>query len=484
MRKSVLRISLFLIILVLLLGYWNSVFKIKDVDGIYHLKKFYDQEENTVDVLILGSSHAFEDFNTGTLWDEYGMSSYVLAGSEQPMWNSYYYLKEGLKTQSPKLIVLEGWCTRHPTEYMRDSVIIKNNFGFHWSKNKIESIEVSAPETRWKEFFLEYGQYHTRYNDIQREDFLEDKGDPFYYSWKGFCCNMATKPHKASDVTGITHCANLAAKTEKYYRMILELAKENGIPIAVVISPYSGITKEDQQIFNSAGEIAAEYDVPFINCNLLYQEIGIDFMTDAADLAHLNYRGSQKFSSFIGKYLTELFEIPDHRGEEEYSSWQNDSDFIRQMVLDRELFENTSAESIVQMIKNPNYWVFVSVDGNVHTSSDEKIKSFMHEMGITDEEANRVWYIINGLPVWDTSMDNGELYISTKPHDFRLKRAYNEKDDIYKNEITIDHVSYKRVNNGVNIVVYDTLTEKIVDCIGLDADEGYAAVKKNRPDLE
>ena len=46
---------------------------------------FYDMKPDTVDVLFLGSSHAFEDINTGMLWDEHGMASFILSGSMQPM---------------------------------------------------------------------------------------------------------------------------------------------------------------------------------------------------------------------------------------------------------------------------------------------------------------------------------------------------------------------------------------------------------------
>lgn len=81
----------FIVILTVVLLYTNRVFKVKYGDGIYDVTKFYELENETVDVLILGSSHAFEDFNTGTLWSEYGMAAYVLGGSVQPMWNTYYY---------------------------------------------------------------------------------------------------------------------------------------------------------------------------------------------------------------------------------------------------------------------------------------------------------------------------------------------------------------------------------------------------------
>ena len=71
-----------LLILLMVLAGINRVFKMKYGDGIYSLTKFYEQKKDSVDVLVLGSSHAFENINTGTLWDEYGMASYVLGGPQ------------------------------------------------------------------------------------------------------------------------------------------------------------------------------------------------------------------------------------------------------------------------------------------------------------------------------------------------------------------------------------------------------------------
>ena len=63
MKKSATRIICFLVLLTVMFGCWNAIFKVKYGDGIYGVTKFYELEDNTVDVLILGSSHAFEDFN-------------------------------------------------------------------------------------------------------------------------------------------------------------------------------------------------------------------------------------------------------------------------------------------------------------------------------------------------------------------------------------------------------------------------------------
>ena len=124
-------------------------------------------------------------------------------------------------------------------------------------------------------------------------------------------------------------------KTEQYYRATIELALKHKIPIIVVISPYAGINEQEQQIYNTASDIAAEYEIPFLNCNLLNGEIGIDWSVDNADGSHLNYSGNQKFSKYIGQYLVNNYKITDHREDKKYSTWQNQADYIRQTFYNK-----------------------------------------------------------------------------------------------------------------------------------------------------
>lgn len=475
MKKSVIRIGSFILILGIVLGYVNKVFKVKYSDGIYSVTKFYELEDDTVDVLILGSSHAFENFNTGILWDEYGIASYILAGSLQPMWNTYYYLKEALKTQTPELIVLEGYLTCWKYEYIDDSRIIKNTYGLKWSKDKADAIKISAPEERWREFFLEYQQYHTRYTELVPGDFLKNQDYRLYDDWKGFGCNMNTTPLDGNDVSGVTERAEIYEKTEEYYRNIIELAKEKNIPIVVVISPYAGITEEEQKIFNSADYIAAEYDVPFVNCNLMINEMGIDYSTDSGDDSHLNYKGNQKFSRYIGSYLKNNYDISDRRGDAAYLSWQRSADYIRQMIADQELIECKDIDVISEKIHNENYLVIISVDGNCNTS-DKNVVEFLQEQGIYDEGSTGIWVIENDERIWSSGMDNAVKYISISSHDFCLRRSVTESEQSC-NEIIVDKIQYQKVANGVNVLIYDTMTEKIADVFGINIDDDYNIIR-------
>lgn len=476
MKKSILRITCFVVILCLVLISVNRVLKVKYGDGIYSVTTFYEQKENSVDVLILGSSHAYQSFNTGLLWDEYGMASYIMGGSLQPMWNTYYYLKEALKTQRPQLIVLEGYLTTWGQDYLDDKRTIKNIFGLRWSRNKWDDIKISSPEEQWGGYILEYTQYHTRYAELSKADFFENQGNPLYENWKGFGCNMETVPMEAMDVSAIEDKKPLYEKTEEYYRRIIELAQENGIPIVVVVSPYAGINEDEEAVYNMAADIASEYGVDFINCNLLVDEIGIDYATDAADHDHLNYKGNQKFSHYIGQYLKDNFVISDRGQAEGYDSWEKDADYISQMIYNQELLELTDIPSISTKLLNEKYRLFITVDGSC-TTSDENLQEFFAAMDIEKDGSGGMWYRDNtqGI-VWYSGMDAAEVYIETPSHDFCMRRLTDSSGSL-NDQILVNNVEYKKVGNGVNVVVYDTVTETIVDCFGINMDHDYQLLR-------
>lgn len=473
--KSAIRILAFFLVLAAVLGGLNRIVRLKYGDGIYDVTKFYELEKGTVDVLVLGSSRAFEDINTGTLWDEHGIAAYVLGGSEQPMWNTYYYLKEALKTQTPELIVLEAYNAAFNDDYSDDSRIIKNNFGLKWSMDKVNSLKVSAPRERWSEFFLEYTQYHTRYRELSKEDFLKNQGYRLYDDWKGFGCNMDTTPLESADVRHITERAALREKSETYYRAVIELAQKRQIPIMVMISPYAGISEEKQKQLNTIGDIAAEYQVPFINCNLILDEIGIDFALDAADYAHLNYRGNTKLTHYIGAFIKENFEVSCRTGDVRYATWQRNADYIRQMIWDQMLLESSDLESIIPLIQVPNYTVMLSVDGGCSTS-DEDLASFFAACGIPGTGESGIWLRENGQVSWYSGTGEAGRMITTPAYEFCMMRIPNEFGQ-YVNILMQNNVQCKKVDNGVNVLVYDTKTEEIADTFGIDTDNGYGIVR-------
>lgn len=472
MKKTAVRFVAGALILSLLLWYTDRVLAVKNDDGIYSVTKFYELEKNTVDVLVLGSSHAYMSFNTGVLWREHGISSYLLTASAQPLWNSYYYLKEALKTQTPKLIVLEGFRLLEEDDFLPAGFVIKSTYGLKWSKNRLDAIKVSAPREEWLGYMLGYTQYHDRYGELTEEDFTLRKEAEKYEDWKGFELGMTTQSMDQPDFGAPAGYLDLSEKTEKYYRMIIELAQEKDIPVMVVVAPYGGMTREDQQRLRTAEKIAGEYQVPFFNYNLMEDELFIDYRTDMFNTSHMNGRGSCKFTSQWGEYIAEEYDMPDHRGDPAYDSWERDAAYLDALMEDVTLRETEGAEQIPEYLVRDRYHVFLSVDG--YCQPDEAaVSGVLEKLRITDAQGGGLWYFAGGEGTeWSSGSGEASRYFETDRHDFGLRRV-QRADGGYENEIVIDNQRYQTVENGMNVVVFDDVAGIVADSFGIDADNGY-----------
>lgn len=472
MKKTAVTFAGGALILCLLLWHVNHVLSVKYDDGIYSVTQFYELEEDTVDVLVLGSSHAYMSFNTGLLWREHGISSYVLTASAQPIWNSYYYLKEAIKTQTPRLIVLEGYRLLEEEDYLDAGYVIKSTYGLKWSKNRLDAIKASAPQEDWPGYILGYTQYHDRYEELSEEDFTLRKEAEKYETWKGFELGMSTQSMGQPDFGECTGYTELTEKTEKYYRGILELAQEHGIPIMVIIAPYGGMTEDDQKIFHTAQKIAQEYQVPFFNYNLMEDELYIDYATDMFNTSHLNGKGSCKFTSHWGEYIVGHYEIPDHRGDPAYDSWERNAEYLDALMEDVNLQETVDAARIPAYLVRDNYEIFLSVDGYCQTE-EEAVKGVLGELGISDTQGGGLWYFTGGNNLaWSSGSGEDSRYFETDRHDFGLERVQTG-DGGYENAIVIDNQRYQTVDNGINVVVFDSVTGIVADSFGIDADHDY-----------
>ena len=59
------------------------------------IKEYYNSEKNH-DVLILGDCEVYENISPVTMWENYGISSYIRGSAEQLIWQSYYRLEDTL----------------------------------------------------------------------------------------------------------------------------------------------------------------------------------------------------------------------------------------------------------------------------------------------------------------------------------------------------------------------------------------------------
>lgn len=60
----------------------------------------------------------------------------------------------------------------------------------------------------------------------------------------------------------------------------------------------------------------------------------LDYATDLRDIAHVNLRGSEKITDFIGTYLKSNFDIPDHSSDLQYKIWgENMQNIVNEKIV-------------------------------------------------------------------------------------------------------------------------------------------------------
>lgn len=356
MKKAIV----FALVLLTVLGCINRVLSLKSGDGIYSLTKYYQLEDDTLDVLVLGSSHAFENINPVIMWQEHGIASFDLCGSEQPAWNTYFYLKEALKSQRPKLVVFEAFSVAYLNEdYADESRIAKNNFGLKLSKDKIESVIVSSPPERRADFLLQFPIYHTRYTELASSDFLRDQGMSVYRYFLGYGTNFDTTPLEMPDAKNVRDCAKLHPKSEEYLLKIIQLCHAEKIPLMIVVAPYA-LSEREQEAYNTVGRIAQVNDVPFINYNLLYDVIRLDFETDFAG-SHLNYLGNVKMTKHLADHIVENYDIPNRKGDPGYVRWEEASLYYNRTIENFRLAERKRLSGYASLLDGGQYRAILSV---------------------------------------------------------------------------------------------------------------------------
>lgn len=447
------RIRFICTILVLVIGIFPviHVLEFKFDDGNNCLTAFYELPENSVDILSIGSSHAFANINPQVFWDAYGYASYNLGASCQPMWNSWHYLVEALKYQKPSVILLDAYEVNYSAEYFGDpAVVIKNTAGLRWSVNKIRAIAASADKKELPGYMLEYTQYHSRYKELSYSDFQSYNGrENVYKNWKGFRCNYITNYFEPPDIQ-INSTTDLPPKSEKYFRKIIELAQAKQIPIVVVVSPYC-VTAEEEQGFNRAFEIAADYGVDFLDFNKFYEQTGIHYTDDFSDVGHLNYRGTQKYTQYLADYIHENYMIEDKRNQARYQSWEEHAKYLKMTYIEQELTECTDPDLYRELLKRldgDDYTIVISGDDLGHTIGMVRLADHL--------------YICNRNRQY---IENDTFYTDLGVHTLKIGFA----DKSYS--IQYDHADIKKTQTGVNVVVYNNYSETFVDSVGFELDD-------------
>lgn len=304
----VVLVSLFLLQRLLVPKYVDGV-----VEGAF-IAEYY-QEEKDHDVIFIGDCEVYENFSPLTLWEEYGINSYIRGSAEQYIWQSYYILEDTLRYETPDVVVFNVQSLQF-NESQNEAYNRMTLEGMEWSSSKTDAILASMkPEEEFLEYVFPILRYHTRWSELTASD-VQYMFDTKQVSHNGYYMRVDIRPVEYVPEGRVLSDYSFGERAWEYLDKITELCRENGIELILIKAP-SLYPHWYEEWETQIEEYAREHDLRYINFLEHIDEIGIDYTRDTYDSGlHMNLSGAEKCSHYLGGILSGEFGLADRRDED------------------------------------------------------------------------------------------------------------------------------------------------------------------------
>ena len=259
-------------------------------------ERYLMEDEDSIDILLFGSSIAYCDFVPAAIYEETGLTSYVMAGPEQTLPLTYYYLRETLKTQSPQMVVVE--LSAMFFEEYQDYT--KVNVGYMpWGLNRLAAtFNASEEEQRTGLLFPMYNYHSLLWQRIESE---EERPEYTIDMLAGH--TFIGEARTVGTGTRDTSMENSnVQKNLRYLEKISSLCQKRGIALEFCIVPAcNAVPEKDIEMLDN---LTAELNYPsFVDYQPVLPELEIDTATDYFDMLHFNSFGAWKFSKYFASTI-------------------------------------------------------------------------------------------------------------------------------------------------------------------------------------
>lgn len=438
---------------------------------------FYEMEENSIDVLFLGSSHTMSAFSPQEIYDQFGLRSYNLGSQEQSPFLSYYWLREALRFQKPKAVVLDTYlCYDFSEEPLNSSEVTVRRALDHmrWSRVKAEAIaDICAQDENQSvsSYYFPNVRYHNRWlNDMKEVDFLLSEWGAFY-QMKGYALvtrypgNMEFEPFEAGSVARKTWMLPLM---REYMDKIVALCRENQIELLLVKTPTTAGTV---QKFNAMSDYAKQNQLQYLDFNekTLYEEIGYDFQTDNREWSHVNHWGAVKLCRKLGEVLVKEYHVPAVRDQQ----WEDSRPFYLDMVQNAKMQYIDRVNIYLAALQEDRYTIFLAVRGDAAEAYNRNIENGMERLGLQTSLSGKTdwsYYAVISAGGVREELSKEALNANGSFRDglgvYEISSAGTDSGDSCS--ILLDGTEYARNRRGLNIVVYDNSCKKVIDSVCFD----------------
>lgn len=296
--------------------------------NIEHVQGYYSLEPNTVDMVYVGGSACFVYYQPLKAWNDHGIVSFNYATGGVDLESYKTMIKEVLKTQSPKLIVVDARPLQYRDEGSEDSNPPSEASyrgvltGMRFSTNKMQFVNDNLHyiNDETTSYYFDLIKYHDNIIDFHENNikmlfgryFDKFNGYYFYHNHEALAKpSFATNQKQA-----------VSEETINIFTDLLDYMKGTQADYLFVVSPYAE-KEEHKKIYNFVQDKINDYGYQFVDFNDYADEMQIDYAKDFCDINHVNIFGSEKYTDFLNQYIVNRYSVPNRKADTKYSFMNN-----------------------------------------------------------------------------------------------------------------------------------------------------------------
>ena len=303
-------------------GLWTVLTPYFRLDRTYEGDYFRNLPDHTVDVIALGSSHIQYAFNPANFYAETGYYSYVLGSSCQPFSESYYMLKEALKTQHPSVVLLDVFTLLPQSQvcyadgvYYLAMDMMSEPVRTEASGGLPEEMDLETKISYTFDLFMNHGNWK-RMDFLHPETILETAKAKDGYSWDMGYVREQPKilQYTPLEKFSVSETVELSQKEKEWIDKIASLCKTGGIHLLFLKTPYL----ENQQDANKLAAIwkyLGEKGLPYIDFIDQAEELEW-FMDMNGDTWHNNTWGAEIVTDHLAETIQKNGWVSNHSDDE------------------------------------------------------------------------------------------------------------------------------------------------------------------------
>lgn len=290
---------------------------------------YLQEPEDTIDVLFFGTSLVYLDVVPAVIYDETGITSYVMAGPEQTYAVTYSYLKESCKTQSPRTVFVEA--TGLLSEKSNRSLKVNLTY-MPWGRNRLATTFEEASDKELPGLLFPLYAYHDRWDDLTDQDWQIGLHGYDIDPLAGYTFVAKSKPIEEFEEREIEDAEENYARNLEIAQKMADFCDQEGIKLIFFFSPVTN--RINDQLVERMEADLAQLSSPVVNYNRLFDEIGFDLSADFYDPLHTNVYGAEKFSRFLANHMASMDLRISPSGREDKALWQERIDAFEQKLAE------------------------------------------------------------------------------------------------------------------------------------------------------